>query len=90
MRQPYEIVREKFVSARAMPTPNPRTGMLWERDCHLHRILNTQKHVLPLYLVYIVLVDVQRLMLFMYSVLTLSTDISSLFVSDACGRYSLS
>ena len=23
--------------ARAMPTTNPRTGMLWERDCSAHR-----------------------------------------------------
>ena len=23
--------------ARAMPTTNPRTGMLWERDCAIHR-----------------------------------------------------
>ena len=35
-RQPIEL-QISFGFARAMPTTNPRTGMLWERDCFRHR-----------------------------------------------------
>ena len=31
-RQPMKL-QISFGFARAMPTSNPRTGMLWERDC---------------------------------------------------------
>ena len=31
-RQPMKL-QISFGFARAMPTTNPRTGMLWERDC---------------------------------------------------------
>ena len=34
-RQPMKL-QISFGFARAMPTPNPRTGMLWERDCCWH------------------------------------------------------
>ena len=38
-RQPMKL-QISFGFARAMPTTNPRTGMLWERDClHAHNFL---------------------------------------------------
>ena len=37
-RQPMKL-QISFGFARAMPTTNPRTGMLWERDCYYPRKL---------------------------------------------------
>ena len=38
-RQPMKL-QISFGFARAMPTTNPRTGMLWKRDClHAHNFL---------------------------------------------------
>ena len=40
-QQPMKL-QISFGFARAMPTTNPRTGMLWERDCRPGRIMHAK------------------------------------------------
>ena len=44
-RQPMKL-QISFGFARAMPTTNPRTGMLWERDCEIARKLICKQYVI--------------------------------------------
>ena len=43
-RQPMKL-QISFGFARAMPTTNRRTGMLWERDCHQNNTRKVRKQV---------------------------------------------